>query len=674
MRALLLCGLLLTAGLAGCLGGDDAGGPGEEGTAGSGAAAEARPAATLPHGLTMDDAEELSYDETTVAWKWTGTVTGERFTPETEALINETATTAFDVPTGIWFELTAVVTFGIGALGLHIEDADGTTRCLDRPGYPALGRCNIHAEPTSPTSEPARWTVRVEPHSSYQQDFELTLRITATSERIVELPRSEPIPDPEPGCDGDRSSFVHSASGDLVDEASLPVLAACAYRTGVMTRMPTVGVLSDGTLVMHPAIIEEGDQGRSRLARSTDGGLNWETKAFPEPEPGPGRPFGHVDQTTDRIFADVYNGVPEYSLVSYSDDGGESWEQSQVPPTTTANAHQSLVAGPPVTSDTERYPNIVYRCARWLPVATPSADHWGLGCHRSLDGGATWQSTTGYVIPSLQEDKRCDVMMGDVHADQRGWLLYPFAHCGTTYLAVSQDEGESWTLHTIADPVMGIAEGTLRGPSIAIDREGTWYYAWVAGDGVPRLATSQDDGDKWSHPIEIQTPGVGEVRVLQTEVGAPGAVAFAFYGTRAAQEDSEDELVWDGFLSVTMDATNEDPVFRTVRINEPDRPLLHGDCGSGINGIDCQEAEDLIGLVIGPDGAPYASFVDGCSAAWTTCEPDDGDLGRAEAIVAKLWGVDLWDEVDPNGPYPDEAASDSERSGVVGGLLDGGVS
>ncbi|MDX1611207.1 MAG: hypothetical protein R3185_02475, partial [Candidatus Thermoplasmatota archaeon] len=61
--------LLLSAGLAGCLA--------EEHTRardGMLQTATSDQAATLPPGLTMEGAEEVSYNETAVSWAWTGVV------------------------------------------------------------------------------------------------------------------------------------------------------------------------------------------------------------------------------------------------------------------------------------------------------------------------------------------------------------------------------------------------------------------------------------------------------------------------------------------------------------------------------------------------------------------------------------------------------------------------
>ncbi|MDX1612528.1 MAG: sialidase family protein, partial [Candidatus Thermoplasmatota archaeon] len=179
----------------------------------------------------------------------------------------------------------------------------------------------------------------------------------------------------------------------------------CLFRTGVETHRSTVDLASDGTIHHFPKLIEpDPTTGMSTeppaLSSSTDGGLTWSQQAIelgPIDERSPARwPYMMVDPATDRIFVDEYNDwdgsydqgdEPDMVILSYSDDGGETWTSTRFEGSN--NAWQGLAVGPTATSSTQGYPNAVYRCARWLALTVPTYDHYGLGCHQSLDGGDT---------------------------------------------------------------------------------------------------------------------------------------------------------------------------------------------------------------------------------------------------------------------------------------------
>ena len=76
------------------------------------------------------------------------------------------------------------------------------------------------------------------------------------------------------------------------------------------------------------------------------------------------------------------------SEISFSDDEGETWT------TSTLNCglqdHQNLFTGPPVTSPTVGYPNIVYTCSTQGGATIYSL---AAQCLKSLDGGLTWSPT-----------------------------------------------------------------------------------------------------------------------------------------------------------------------------------------------------------------------------------------------------------------------------------------
>jgi hypothetical protein len=78
-------------------------------------------------------------------------------------------------------------------------------------------------------------------------------------------------------------------------------------------------------------------------------------------------------------------------------------------------------------------------------------------------------------------------------------------------------------------------------PSLAIDRAGNLYAVWEqapmtgskAGDSALRYSYSTDEGNHWSAPITIPTPGLNNNVFAWAAAGDDGRVDIAWYGTSA---------------------------------------------------------------------------------------------------------------------------------------------
>ena len=126
-----------------------------------------------------------------------------------------------------------------------------------------------------------------------------------------------------------------------------------------------------------------------------DGGDRW-SEVSPDPARHPASldPYLYSDPATGRVFTLdwIGGGNPYCSTISYSDDGARTWVTS--PLACGGFDGEAIAAGPPVSSPTIGYPNIVYYCTgaslgTGEPITTPS-------CSKSLDGGLTFQPTGGY--------------------------------------------------------------------------------------------------------------------------------------------------------------------------------------------------------------------------------------------------------------------------------------
>ncbi len=135
---------------------------------------------TLPTGLEMDGAQVVSYSETIVVWRWTGTATPGTWNPQTGPM--EAARTAFDVPPGTPFAVEGTLTWPASetrGLGLQILDPVGERLCGDVPPNPFVRQHAYCAAVHPDTKNAARSTVVVDTYLAEQEiEFELVLRLT----------------------------------------------------------------------------------------------------------------------------------------------------------------------------------------------------------------------------------------------------------------------------------------------------------------------------------------------------------------------------------------------------------------------------------------------------------------------------------------------------------------
>jgi hypothetical protein len=164
----------------------------------------------------------------------------------------------------------------------------------------------------------------------------------------------------------------------------------------------------------------------------------------------------------------------------------------------------------------------------------------------------------------------------------------------------------------------------------------------MAGNHLPYLVISRNNGKTWSKPMMVGAPGVNDVNIPTMDVSGPGKLAFAYYGStnspyQRCTEDCEAKdfakTTWSGYMAVTANALDKNPVFYSTTVNDPKDPLKRKECGPGR----CDTSVyDFIDIQISSAGQVWAAFVDACTL---TCPGKDGvaDLGK-DGVVGHLVG------------------------------------
>ncbi|HEV8359815.1 MAG TPA: sialidase family protein [Candidatus Thermoplasmatota archaeon] len=490
------------------------------------------------------------------------------------------------------------------------------------------------------------------------------------------------------GCDAARPAVAHgpNASASPRMPAALPV--PCAFYPGGTGGEPTLGVCpQDGAVYYYPAalsvpIAAGGGIGGGYVARSLDNGATWDHVA---PMAGPFSqhantldPYFYLDPATCRIFAEDLQ-TADCAQLSFSDDRGATWVS--VVEGCTEFDHQTIFAGKPVSSPTLNYPTIVYRCA--INTVALAGLSTSSTCLKSLDGGLTFVNTgaPAFVTPTEGLPDYCDGALGHGIVDPQGRVLLPKGWCGQPWLAISEDEGQTWTRTQIAANGMNREADGYPGheAGVAVDSAGNVFYFWVAEDRLPYLALSRDGGATWGAPLMVGLPGLREASLPELTAGGEGKVAFVYMGSTnspgppfppavcdppplgctvndAPPTEAYENVTWNAYVGMSLDALADAPTFLTAAVNDPADPLVRGPCGA----VRCQEVFDFLDVRLGPDGTPWAALVDACMGDCASGAERSDNAG--EALVGHLvGGPSLLDP--PSTAGPETASSSAANQG-----------
>jgi len=440
-------------------------------------------------------------------------------------------------------------------------------------------------------------------------------------------------------------ALVHR-DGKLVKTSKAPV--AKTSWIGHTSLEPTISIDPGGDIFMTAGAwtqtpgVRSG--GATEIVRSEDGAKSW---AFVTPKVGPVNrqnvsldPYVYVDDLDGdnaRVF--TIDLTVACSYMSFSDDDGETWTTNPLACGRPVNDHQTLFSGPPASSPTVNYPNILYYC--WNDVGTSS-------CSKSIDGGITFHPTgapsfLGY--DNSDDGGFCGGLHGHGVVARDGTVYLPREYCNRPFVSISEDEGRTWTNVRIAKlPANGGSD-----TSVAVDKKGNVYYLFLSDDRLPYLSVSKNKGKSWSKPVAVGPPGLKEANLPSIDASGVGKIALVYYGStnspfEPCEEDcpSEDytKTTWNGYLTISANALDKDPLFYTGLVNDPKEPLVRQRCGPGR----CYNVLDFVDVSIGPDGIAYAAFVDTCMTKsdppCTEESPTNAGAfaGSYEGLVTKIVG------------------------------------
>jgi hypothetical protein len=468
------------------------------------------------------------------------------------------------------------------------------------------------------------------------------------------------LPAPGKGCDTTRAATAFGLGGAPVRPAPVAPVP-CLVSTGFGGSETQVAVTADGTVIYAPAILNPGLAGTGYLAglpgpqpstQLSPGGLSTSSDqggAWKFDAPGgatwvPQDDSIYVDRTTGRLFfyALSPDPVPDTGAVPLQDqlpagqahllvsgDDGRTWSESALVGYVESENPRFTSAPPPRGGTSPSgYPDVVYWCGNnvvkaGLPVPSYRA------CYRSLDGGQSWQFASILSSYPIPQQSACGTNGETLQDNDPNYpegapdgSLWVEVNCGgKTFLARSTDEAASWHLITAnGAPVALPADGELR-----IGTGGTLYLAYQNSPTSLALSVSNDAGRTWSADKDMTPGGVGTIVQWAFDERGAGQIAASLL----VEEGTS--TTYDGWLVWSPDIGSSGAALYAAMLDRPGNPMR--------TSAPPAARDDYIGVDIGPDGTPWASFAASCPGpvpGGEACSGQSSDPMANEGVAGRL--------------------------------------
>jgi hypothetical protein len=167
-------------------------------------------------------------------------------------------------------------------------------------------------------------------------------------------------------------------------------------------------------------------------------------------------------------------------------------------------------------------------------------------------------------------------------------------------------------------------------PDLTIDAAGNLFMEWEAmpidqflgnpeGDALIYWSSSSDEGDTWSAPVQIPTPGLHNNIFATLAAGDAGRVDLAWYGTDSVDPDFVEGCGgpadvpgdWNLYFAQTLDGLDPTPTF-TAPIVASEHFIHRGGIATTFGGHFCGPAQlgDFFRMQVGLDGEANIVYAD----------------------------------------------------------------
>lgn len=194
-----------------------------------------------------------------------------------------------------------------------------------------------------------------------------------------------------------------------------------------------------------------------------------------------------------------------------------------------------------------------------------------------------------------------DVAVGSVGPDGTVYVAKQF--CGKPYLAMSSDNGSSWTRVKVANA--SAISGQYGGYelSAAANKQGDVFVTWIGANGLPYLSVSQNHGRTFGAPIMYAAPGLHTAFWPFMSIDSHGRLDLAYMGTTSRGYTLSSEKWYEYLAEVPFPAIGPHPLIYTATTTPQSYPWLVGPGGPDRAPLNC--GCDYVSVASGPDGAAW---------------------------------------------------------------------
>jgi hypothetical protein len=381
-----------------------------------------------------------------------------------------------------------------------------------------------------------------------------------------------------------------------------------------------------------------------------------------------GDPILFTDHVTGRTFVAQLEGLtPAGATIDITDNDGDSFTPSDgVVPSDVD--HETLGGGiyhAPLTGGVDPlYPNAVYYASQSVTDARSL---------RSDSGGLVFSQAATPMFTAAD----CAGLHGHVKVSPADGTVYvpdfacggslPFHNGGQQAVAVSEDNGITWTVRPIPDSSTSgviqepVVPGTAqtRDPSVAIATDGTVYFSYQAANGHSMVAVSHDKGVTWAPSVDVGANVINGGPVLNATfvaavAGDPNRAAVTFMGTETGGNNwdcgngntcdygPDFTGVWYLYIAATYDGGQ---TWITQNVTPGDPVQRGGICGGGT----CRNLLDFMDATVDKEGRILVGYDDGCVTA-SCINGGPNDFTSKAAIARQTGGKRMFAAFDPSEP------------------------
>lgn len=378
-------------------------------------------------------------------------------------------------------------------------------------------------------------------------------------------------------------------------------------------------------------------------------------------------PIMFTDTHTGRTVVSQLSGTT--SLSEFTDNDGRSYTPSQGGGIASGVDHQTVGGGPfrtCTTAQTLANPTVCAVLAARGPLTSyphavyyASQDIGDAAMALSQDGGLTYEAAH-----PMYNITQCGGLHGHIKVSDSGIVYVPNKSCnGTQGLVVSMDNGLTFTVRQ----VMGSTPGSSD-PSVGIGAKGRLFFGYVAGNGHPMIAVSDDQGLSWHSNQDVGFKfGIQNAVFPEVIAGDNERAAFFFLGTPASGNGAGADTgptpfngVWHGYIATTYDGGR---TWVTVDATPHDAVQLGVICTQGTTcPTGTRNLLDFNDITVDWKGRVFAGYADGCITSACIAKGNnttashtrlDNDGAAKATIIRQSTGLGLfkkWDSIFPLRP------------------------